>query len=172
MSGGGRGDAPDLPPVPARFGHVNLVARDWRSLAAFYRRVFGCEPVPPERDYAGPELAAGTALPGAHLQGIHLRLPGYEALGADGPTLEIYTYAEPPPPGGADAGDPPPVHRPGFGHIAFQVDDVAAARRVLLSAGGTAIGEIVTSTTTTGGRVTWCYCRDPEGNAVELQRWS
>jgi len=27
--------------IDARFRHVNVIARDWRSLAAFYTRVFG-----------------------------------------------------------------------------------------------------------------------------------
>jgi catechol 2,3-dioxygenase-like lactoylglutathione lyase family enzyme len=36
--------------IDARFGHVNLIARDWRSLADFYVRLFGCEAVPPEHD--------------------------------------------------------------------------------------------------------------------------
>lgn len=163
------------PPVAARFGHVNLVARDWRGLAAFYEEVFGCVPVPPERDYAGPDLAAGTGLPGAHLRGAHLRLPGYEALGDSpgegAPTLEIYTYDAPERPEGS-GGEPPPVHRLGFGHVAFVVPDVAVAREALLEAGGSTVGEVVTSVTATGDRVTWCYCRDPEGNVVELQRWA
>src|SRR5262249_55014086 len=68
----------------ARYVHTNLIARDWRSLARFYQDVFGCIPVPPERDYSGAELDAGTGIPGARLQGAHLRLPGH---GADGPTL-------------------------------------------------------------------------------------
>ena len=73
----------------ARYVHTNLIARDWRALAAFYRSVFGCVDVPPERDYSGPGLEAGTGVSGAALRGIHLRLPGN---GADGPTLEIFTY--------------------------------------------------------------------------------
>ncbi len=36
-----------------RYVHTNLIARDWRLLAQFYTGVFGCEFVPPERDYAG-----------------------------------------------------------------------------------------------------------------------
>jgi catechol 2,3-dioxygenase-like lactoylglutathione lyase family enzyme len=149
-------------PIPARFGHVNLIARDWRRLADFYARVFGCTPVPPVRDYGGPDLAKGTNLPGARLQGVHLRLPGF---GDDGPTLEIYQYA--------DLADSlhPEVNRPGFGHIAFEVDDVAAARETVLGSGGSAVGEVVESVTAAGTRVAWCYCRDPEGNVVELQRW-
>ena len=49
----------------ARYGHTNLIARDWRALAAFYEGVFGCVPVPPERDYAGTELEAGTGVKGS-----------------------------------------------------------------------------------------------------------
>ncbi len=25
-----------------RFGHTNLIARDWRGLARFYTKLFGC----------------------------------------------------------------------------------------------------------------------------------
>ncbi len=73
----------------ARYAHTNLIAEDWRSLSKFYRQVFGCVPVPPERDFIGRKLDAGTGIPGAHLHGEHLRLPGY---GDDGPTLEIFNY--------------------------------------------------------------------------------
>ena len=55
----------------------------------FYVEVFGCEPVPPQRDQQGAWLDTATSLSGAHLQGMHLRLPGGEL---DGPTLEIYSY--------------------------------------------------------------------------------
>ncbi len=62
--------------LKARYVHTNLVARDWRALAGFYRDVFGCVDVPPERDFSGPALEAGTGIPGARLHGVHLRLPG------------------------------------------------------------------------------------------------
>ncbi len=146
-----------------RYVHTNLIARDWRALAGFYQTLFECVPVPPERDFAGPTLEAGTGVPGAALQGVHLRLPGY---GGGGPTLEIYTYSR------LADGPSPAVNRPGFGHIAFEVPSVAEARREVLRAGGTAVGEIVTLTTAAGTRVTWCYVTDPEGNIIELQAWS
>lgn len=152
------------PQIPdARYVHTNLIARDWRSLADFYAHVFGCTPVPPERRFEGTALAAGTGLSNAALEGAHLRLPGH---GPNGPTLEIFQYREP------AAGPVPAVNRPGFGHIAFAVDDVAAAQRAVLAAGGKAIGEIVTLTVTTNARVTWCYVTDPEGNIIELQAWA
>ena len=151
-------------PIPgARYGHTNLIARDWRRLASWYEELFGCVPVPPERDYAGADLERGTAVPAAALQGVHLRLPGH---GDDGPTLEIYTFAS------TEGGAERAIDRPGWGHIAFAVDDVDSARRRVLDTGGTAIGEVVTLTTADGRRVTWCYVGDPEGNAVELQSWA
>jgi catechol 2,3-dioxygenase-like lactoylglutathione lyase family enzyme len=149
--------------IDARFGHVNLIARDWRRLADFYERVLGCEFVPPERDLRGPILEAGTGVPGAALHGAHLRLPG---LGATGPTLEIFQYEA-----GPDA-LPTAVNRPGFGHIAFVVPDVAEARSAFLAEGGDVVGDVVTTATSDGRRVTWTYVTDPEGNIVELQAWS
>jgi glyoxylase I family protein len=149
--------------IEARFGHVNLVARDWRRLADFYARVLGCEMVPPERDYRGPILEAGTGVKGAALRGAHLRLPGF---GPDGPTLEIYQYESGP------AALPTAANRPGFGHVGFVVPDVARARASFLAEGGETVGDVVTSQTADGRRVTWTYVADPEGNIVELQAWS
>jgi catechol 2,3-dioxygenase-like lactoylglutathione lyase family enzyme len=148
--------------IQARYVHTNVIARDWRSLARFYQDVFGCTPVPPERDYSGEDLDRGTGVRGARLTGCHLRLPG---VGADGPTLEIFQYT---PEGERVA---PSIHRPGFGHIAFSVASVAEARAEVLSYGGSSIAEIVELTLPSGEPVEWCYVADPEGNGIELQTW-
>jgi predicted enzyme related to lactoylglutathione lyase len=149
--------------IPARYVHTNLIAEDWRSLANFYQQYFGCIPVPPERDFQGEKLERGTGISDAHLRGVHLKLPGY---GDDGPTLEIFNYNI------LEDRGRTGVNRPGFGHIAFSVDDVAAAQGTILQAGGRAVGEIVTLQVATGANVTWCYVTDPEGNIIELQSWS
>ena len=149
--------------IKAKYVHTNLIAKDWRTLAGFYQEVFGCMPVPPERDFQGETLEAGTGIAGAHLRGIHLRLPGYEEAE---PTLEIFTYTP------QESHLNTAVNRPGFGHIAFQVEDVPAAYAAALSAGGKPFGEVVTLTIATGAKVTWCYLTDPEGNLIELQSWS
>jgi predicted enzyme related to lactoylglutathione lyase len=148
--------------IDAKYVHTNLIARDWRALASFYERVFSCVPVPPERDLKGDAVERGSQVPGAVLRGMHLRLPG---CGANGRTLEIFNYnilAE---------RQPAAANRPGFGHIAFAVPDVASARAAVIAAGGSPHGDIVT--TPAGNRtVTWTYVLDPEGNLVELQAWS
>lgn len=148
----------------ARFAHVNIVARDWQRLAQFYENALGCVPLTPERDYRGRDLDRGTGLDGARLQGLHMRLPGFE--GNNAPTLEIYQYD----PAGADP--PRSVNRIGFGHICFQVSNVQQARDEILAKGGEAVGEVVTLSPSNQASVTWCYVRDPEGNIIELQRWS
>jgi catechol 2,3-dioxygenase-like lactoylglutathione lyase family enzyme len=147
----------------ARYVHTNLVANDWQALAGFYERVFGCEVVPPERHFSGPTLEAGTGIPGARLDGVHLRLPGQ---GPAGPTLEVFSYSR------AAERVPALVNRPGFGHIAFEVESVAEARLEVLREGGREVGEVVTLTTADDRQVTWCYLTDPEGNIIELQSWS
>ena len=139
--------------IKAKYVHTNLIAKDWRTLAGFYQEVFGCMPVPPERDFQGETLEAGTGIPGVHLRGIHLRLPGYEE---DGPTLEIFSYTP------QETRLSTAVNRPGFTHIAFQVEDVPAARASALTAGGKPAGEVVTLTIATGAKVIWCYLSDPE----------
>ena len=64
-------------PISAKYAHTNLIAEDWHALVNFYQNIFGCVPVPPERDYQGEQLDAGTGLSGVRLRGAHLRLPGY-----------------------------------------------------------------------------------------------
>lgn len=148
--------------INARYVHTNLIAKDWRKLADFYQQLFGCMPVPPERDLAGPNMEAGTGIQNVHVRGMHLRLPGY---GDEGPTLEIFSYNP------LAEKQVPAVNHPGFGHLAFSVDNVENAQKSVLEAGGKAVGEIVIVQIATGAKVTWCYVTDPEGNIIELQSW-
>jgi predicted enzyme related to lactoylglutathione lyase len=146
----------------ARYAHTNLVAHDWKRLATFYERVFGCTPVPPERDQQGEWLDRATGLREAHLRGVHLRLPGW---GDDGPTLEVFTYETIVPQ------SQPTANRAGYGHLAFAVDDVDAALTAVVTEGGAALGEVVTRDVPGVGRLKLTYARDPEGNILELQHW-
>ena len=148
--------------INAKCVHTNLVARDWKKLARFYERVFGCTPVPPERNLSGQWLDDGVGIPGAHIRGIHLRLPG---CGDDGPTLELFQY-EP-----EAQGLPAAANRPGFGHIAFGVDDVKSTRDAVLAAGGGELGQVVSVEVARAGNITFAYLTDPEGNIIEVQCW-
>ena len=103
-----------------------------------------------------------TGLEEAWIQGRHLRLPGG---GPEGPTLEIFQYREQPELSAAAA------NRPGFAHIAFEVDDVEAALEAVHAAGGGALGKTITAEVTGAGSITLVYATDPEGNLVELQSW-
>jgi glyoxylase I family protein len=146
----------------AKYVHTNLIARDWRELVRFYVDVFACEPVPPQRDQRGPWLDAATGLEAARLQGMHLRLPGG---GPDGPTLEIYSYAD------TVARPLPMPNNTGYGHLAFAVDDVSSAMREVVEHGGAALGKIASTTVPGIGDLEVAYMRDPEGNIIELQAW-
>lgn len=146
-----------------RYAHTNLIANDWRKLADFYVEVFGCKPVSSERDHHGPLTDKLTGMPGARIRGRHLLLPGH---GEHGPTLEVFSYER-------NAETPPTqLHRPGFQHLAFEVDDVAAKRREILARGGSDVGETVTLDIAGAGILTLVYLTDPEGNILELQNWA
>lgn len=146
-----------------RYAHTNLIARDWRSLAAFYRAVFDCRLAPPERSQRGAWLARGTGVPDAALEGVHLLLPGH---GEDGPTLEIYSYES------LVESEAGPANRRGLRHLAFEVEGVAAVAERVVEAGGSLEGELVERSIPGVGRLSFVYVRDPEGNLIELQSWA
>ena len=102
--------------------YIPIYSRDWKKLAQFYINVFNCEPVYPERDLSGNWIEKLTKIPGAHIGGIHLKLPGYQ----DGPTLEIFQYNR-----FTGRKSEPLINDQGFGHIAFHVTDVEAMMKKL-----------------------------------------
>ena len=150
-------------PIRAKYVHTNLIARDWKRLLRFYIDVFGCELKGPQRDMSGAWLDSVTSLPGAHLTGVHLRLPGH---GDDGPTLEIFSYDE------LVERGMPVANQCGLAHIAFGVDDVDQALEAVIAAGGGTVGKIAVTEVDGVGVLRVVYARDPEGNIVELQKWS
>jgi len=150
-------------PIRAKYVHTNLIARDWGKLVEFYCQVLGCEPKGPERDLSAAWLDRVSAVPNARLRGVHLRLPGYDD---NGPTLEIFSYDQ------LVERGLPRANECGFGHIAFAVDNMDEALQTVIAAGGGAVGEIATAEVKGVGRLRVVYARDPEGNIIELQKWS
>ncbi|BFP43165.1 hypothetical protein FGF1_40100 [Flavobacteriaceae bacterium GF1] len=149
--------------MEVRFAHTNIVSTNWKSLTDFYVRTFNCKVVPPIRRQSGEWLEKGTGLKNAKLEGAHLLLPGY---GDQGPTLEIYEYEH------MESQRPVPPNKRGFGHIAFEVENVEAILGILEKNGGTASGEITKRKVDGVGEITFVYARDPEGNLIELQSWN
>lgn len=147
-----------------KYVHTNIISDKWEKLSNFYQEVFECIPVFLSRDQSGDWLDRGTGLQQAHLKGIHLRLPGY---GNDGPTLEIYQYAQM-----EDKPEPVVANRRGFGHIAFLVSDVEFMYEKVLQNGGHTVGEITKKEVPGVGLLTFVYMTDPENNIIELQNWS
>ena len=145
-----------------KFVHTNIIAEDWKKLAQFYIDVFGCEPVYPERNLKGVWVEQLTGIAQSHLTGMHLKLPGYK----DGPTLEIFQYS----PEELRTNDHR-INQQGFGHLAFQVNDIGIMMDKILKAGGEKYGELVEKEITGVGILTAIYISDPEGNIVELQNW-
>lgn len=146
-----------------RYAHTNLIAKDWRNLATFYEEVFGCIPIPPDRDLSGEWLDKATGLKNAHIRGIHLRLPGFSE---NAPTLEIFEYGDMP--------KRPPVNTntPGFSHIAFAVDNVSDFTNKVIKHGGSEVGDLTQKHVKNVGNLIFQYVADPEGNIIELQSWS
>lgn len=145
-----------------KYVHTNIITDDWKRLAGFYVQVFGCKLVLPQRHLSGNWLSKGTGVERAEIHGAHLRLPGY---GKDGPTLEIFEYQN-------NISRPTSVaNEKGFGHLAFEVEDVKAVYDKALAFGGKHYGEIVQHPVPGVGLLTFVYVRDPDGNIVELQHW-
>jgi catechol 2,3-dioxygenase-like lactoylglutathione lyase family enzyme len=149
--------------IKAVYRHTNIIARNWEGLSLFYQEVFGCTPVPPRRDQSGKWLEDGTGVPNAALKGEHLLLPGFPK---GGPTLEIYSYSE------MKEKLAPASNREGFGHIAFEVENVETAVQVVIENGGRLYGKVVTREVPGIGMLTFTYVLDPENNLIELQSWS
>jgi len=145
-----------------RFAHTNIVCINWKELTDFYVKTFNCKIVPPVRNQSGEWLDKGTGLKNAKLEGAHLLLPGY---GESGPTLEIYQYEN------IENQEFIPPNKRGFGHIAFEVNNVEIILENLVINGGEKFGEVTKRKVDGVGEITFVYARDPEGNLIELQSW-
>ena len=145
-----------------QYSHTNLIAKDVPLMIAFYRDVLGCRSIGQTRDLSGDWVDRLTGIPGAHIFGEHLALPGFAP---GGPTLEIFGYDA------VVSNTAPGVNASGFCHLAFAVDDVGQALQDVLAHGGGQVGELVQNRYADGRILTAVYASDPEGNILELQNW-
>lgn len=138
--------------------HISITARDADALAAFYITVFGCRESRPRRTLSGERVWRGNGLPDVDIYSIWLSLPG-----SDSPFLELLQYDT-----WLDRA-PPAVNEAGYGHIAFEVEDIDAAYAGIIGGGGRALGEI-TNFGTAAAPCRIVYMCDPEGNILEIEQ--
>jgi predicted enzyme related to lactoylglutathione lyase len=146
-----------------KYVHTNLISMDWKKLAEFYIKVFGCIPQYPERNLSGDWIDHLTRIKGVEINGIHLQLPGYDGRG---PTLEIFEYNKK-----EENPELKEINSNGFSHIAFHVDDVEEMCVKVIENGGKKYGELVKTEIGVLGTISVVYVQDPEGNIIELQNW-
>jgi catechol 2,3-dioxygenase-like lactoylglutathione lyase family enzyme len=144
-----------------RLDHVNLVVEDLPAMTAFYRDVLGLR-LTREITIGGDWIQAVTGLENVEADVAYLEADA-------GAGIELISYRSPQggrPPG---LGDP---NTPGIRHVALCVDDLDAAVASLRTAGAELLSEIRQVPTVQvefGGRQKRIvYCRDPEGNLLEL----
>ncbi len=141
-----------------KLAHVNLVARDAKTLAAFYVNIFQCEYLREPKILSGAKVSKGNGVPNSEIYSIWLKLPD-----CDAPFLEIHRHTV------TCERKQPRVNEPGFGHLSFQMADIHAVLSAITDAGGTQIGE-VTDLGSVSRPLLIVYARDPEGNILELEQ--
>jgi len=137
--------------------HAGITVRDLDASVCFYHDLLGLEiSTEPSPWFDGPELGRGVGVPGAALRQVCLRL---------GDTmLELLEYRTPP----SDTQRPLLSHCVGASHLAFQVDDIHAAKAELERKGIQFYSDVnvVDEGVLAGWR--WVYFADPDGYPLEL----
>ena len=142
--------------------HVNLVVTDLDGMARFYGEVLGFRQTR-RVTIRGPWIEAVVGLKDVDADVIYLDLPS-------GPRIELIRYNRPH--GVRLRGlDLPNTH--GLRHVAFRVTGIDELVRRLRAAGVEFVGDVqqvpdaqVTYASSVTKRLV--YCRDPEGNLLEL----
>lgn len=138
--------------------HVSIAARNADRLAAFYCEIFGYAVSRPRRTLSGERVWRGNGLANVSIESVWLSLGSAEA-----PILELLQYEV------WQDRTLPAVNEPGYGHMAFEVEDIALTHDRVIANGGSAIGEI-TNFGTSVAPYRIVYMRDPEGNILEIEQ--
>lgn len=141
--------------------HVNIVVEDLPRMAAFYRDALGLKVVR-EVSIRGDWIDSITRLTGVEADVVFLQPPS-------GPPLELIAYRSPVGSRPSGLGEP---NARGIRHIAFCIDDLGGAARAVGDAGGevlSSVQAVPAAQVEFEARQKWIvYCRDPEGNLLEL----
>jgi catechol 2,3-dioxygenase-like lactoylglutathione lyase family enzyme len=135
-----------------RFNHVGISVTDMERSIAFYRDLFGLEPLMEIMPFGGEQFEAIMDIPG-----VTGRIC---MIGKNDLQLELFEFPD------ARAKDPEyPVSDRGISHFGFEVDDIAETYARLEAAGVRIHCPVVTFNR---GSMKAAYCRDPDGNVFEL----
>ncbi len=137
--------------------HTGLVVRDLGRCLDFYQNVLGLE-VKSMRDESGSFLDTVLADAGIAVTTVKLAADSGETL------LELLHFKSP---AGIETGpgSPPSYHAFGFTHAAFTVYDMDQVCAAVIKAGGQSLSAPRLSA---DGTVRVAFCRDPEGNLLEM----
>lgn len=134
------------------FSHVGISVADLDRSIAFYRDMFGMEPLMDIMPFSGEKFEAIMDIPG---------VTGRMCMIGKGSTnLELFEFD------GSKPMDPEyPVSDRGISHFGIFVDDIAATYDKLQAAGVRIHTPVITFM---GGSMKATYCRDPDGNVFEV----
>ena len=147
-----------------RMDHVNIVVSDMATMIAFYRDVLRLR-LTKQATISGAWISDVTGLSDVVADVAFLEP-------ASGPGIELLHYRAPP---GA-AAEPMQPNTVGIRHLAFRVDDidrlVAAMKAQEVSFFSPVHGVPAAQVDYARERKRLVYCRDPEGNLLELCEFS
>lgn len=144
-----------------RIDHVNLVVADMPRMVAFYKDVLGMR-LAKQAVISGPWIEAVTGL-----SPVEAEVAFLEA--SSGPRIELIRYRAP------EGSRPEGAGRPnmqGFRHIAFRATDIDELVAAMEAAGIKMLSRVqqvpAAQVDYADRRKRLVYCRDPEGNLLEL----
>jgi catechol 2,3-dioxygenase-like lactoylglutathione lyase family enzyme len=141
--------------MKVKFHHAGIVVPELEAGIAFYKHLLGLEE---EWRNEWDQSAQGVE----DVIDLNNSAAKYAMLNGEGFNIEIFEYSAPDQQGNPSENRP---CDPGIRHIGFEFDDIDAAAKRLLEAGGSMHHEPVKLGTTMA-----IYCRDPFGNIVELMQ--
>ena len=144
-----RGEAP-----VRNIRHFGVVVRDMERSLAFYRDLLGME-IRNRKEEKGPYLDTLLAVKNGEILTVKL------SSGTGSSLLELIEFVSPKDP----APRRPEVNSVGPTHIALTVGDLGALSAILKKKGAPFLSEPIASP---DGKVNLVFCRDPDGNLVEL----
>ncbi len=138
------------------FNHVGISVASLDKSIAFYREMFGMEPLGEPFPFGGEQFSEIMDIPGVQ---------GRMCMIAKGNLwLELFEFSKPV---GKAKDSNYPVSDRGYSHFGFTVDDIDAVYDRLNAAGVRMHSPIQTFV---GGGMRATYCRDPDGNVFEIMQ--